>query len=67
MDFKIGQTIELLKMDNDPNPIPVGTKGKITGISPMPFNETQVHVAWENGRTLMLIHPEDKFRVLTDT
>jgi len=65
MDFKVGDKIELVQMDNDPNPIPAGTKGKITGVNPTPWpGELQVHVAWENGRTLMLIHPEDKFRVI---
>ena len=62
---EIGQTIELLQMDNDPNPIPIGTKGKVIKINPMPYNEKQIVVEWENGRTLMLIYPEDKFRVVS--
>jgi hypothetical protein len=65
MDFKVGDKIELLKMDNDPHPIPIGTKGRITKIGPMPYNETQIHVDWDNGRTLMLVYPEDKFRVIS--
>ena len=64
MDFKVGDKIELLQMNNDPNPIPVGAKGVITRIGPMPYDETQIEVKWENGRTLMLIHPEDKFKVI---
>lgn len=59
-----GQTIVLLEMNNDPDPIPVGTKGKVVRINPMPYNEKQIVVEWENGRTLMLIYPVDKFRVV---
>jgi len=61
---EIGQIIELLQMDNEPNPIPKGTRGVVIRINPMPNNEKQIIVKWENGRTLMLIHPEDKFRVV---
>lgn len=64
---KIGQKIELIRMDNDPNPIPVGTKGIVTKLNPMPNNEVQICVKWENGRTLMLIYPEDKFRIVSES
>lgn len=61
---KVGQVIELLQMDNDPMPIPIGTRGKVKKINPMINNESQIIVDWENGRTLMLIYPEDKFRII---
>jgi hypothetical protein len=61
---EIGQIIVLLEMNNDTNPVPVGTKGVVTKINPMPNNETQICVNWENGRTLMLIYPEDKFKII---
>lgn len=64
---KEGQIVELLQMDNDPQPIPVGTKGKVLRINPMPNNEKQIVVEWENGRTLTLIYPVDKFRVVAES
>jgi hypothetical protein len=64
IDLQIGRTIELISMDNDPNPIECGTKGKIIKINDMPFNEKQIEVEWENGRTLSLIYPVDKFKII---
>lgn len=64
--MKIAQRVELISMDNDPNPIPVGTRGTITGINPTPVKgELQISVDWDNGRTLMLLYPIDKFKILT--
>jgi len=60
---KIGQKIELLEMENDPNPIPRGTRGVVVGInSTCCRGELSIEVIWENGRTLNLLYPEDKFR-----
>ena len=65
--MKVGDKIELIYMPNDPNPIPAGTRGTITGINNTPWDgETQISVSWENGRTLMLIHPTDSFRVIRE-
>ena len=63
--MKVGQTVELISMENDPDPIPSGTKGKITKVNPTPFDgEIQLCVDWENGRKLMLIYPVDKFKIV---
>jgi len=62
---KIGQTIELTRMDNDPDPIPVGTRGVVEGIFPV-FDEYQIQVRWANGRRLSLIYPMDEFRIVEE-
>jgi hypothetical protein len=65
--MKTGQRIKLIRMPDDPNPIPPGTTGTITSISEVmvpgsPF--TQVGVNWDNGRTLMLCVPPDEVEFL---
>lgn len=57
--FKVGDRIELERMENDPDPIPVGTRGTVAG-----GNGLQVYVDWDNGRTLMMTLPEDKARLI---
>jgi hypothetical protein len=64
-DLKIGDRIKLVSMDNDPNPIPVGAKGTVMRMEKLPFEgETQVEVEWDNGRSLSLIFPFDKFELV---
>lgn len=63
---KVGQTIELINMPDDPNPIPSGSRGVVKGVYPMPQGQYQVDVAWANGRGLMLIIPIDTFKVVED-
>lgn len=60
---KPGDRIELLKMENDPNPIPVGTKGTVKDVNQL-GDEAQIMVKWDNGRGLMLSYPHDKFKVI---
>lgn len=67
--MKIGDTIELLEMPNDPNPIPVGTNGVVRGMKHIDTSGPkgsfyQVDVDWENDRKLMLVIPPDKVRIL---
>lgn len=55
-----GARIELTStMTNDPDPMPVGARGTVTG-----GNGAQLHVRWDNGRTLMLLVGEDEFRII---
>lgn len=61
--MKVGDKVKLLKMDNDPNPIPIGTTGTITNINEVSKNFTQVSVDWDNGRSLMLCLPEDQIEI----
>jgi hypothetical protein len=57
----VGARIELLAMPNDPDPVPAGTRGTVTG-----GNGGQVYVNWDNGRTLMLIPGEDSYRQVVE-
>lgn len=62
-----GDRVELLAMPSDPDPIPVGSRGTVVAIfDQMTGGERwqQVDVAWDNGRTLMLVIPPDRVRVL---
>ena len=62
-----GERIRLVRMDDDPDPIPVGTEGRVTSIHEHAPGFTQVHVDWDNGRTLMLSMPKDVVTVIHRT
>jgi hypothetical protein len=67
--FKVGDRIRLTKMDNDPDPIPVGTTGHIKSTSTHTYagvTTTAVSVDWDIPRTLTLIWPEDEFDVIEE-
>jgi hypothetical protein len=49
-------------MKDDPSPMEVGAEGTITHVNEG-YGIAQYGVAWDNGRTLMLL-PEDPFIVL---
>mgnify|MGYP006286756287 CR=1 FL=1 len=61
---QIGSYIELRNMPDDPNPIPVGTRGTVHSAVRM-STEWHISVDWENGRSLCVIYPFDTFVVLT--
>lgn len=62
MNVQSGDRIRLVKMVDDPNPVEPGTEGTVTDAGPGIYDgETQVHVDWDNGRTLSLISPPDLF------
>lgn len=54
----------------DPDPVAPGTQGTVDGVSgphkthPDEKPWYQIHVRWDNGRTLSLSVPKDRFRVL---
>jgi hypothetical protein len=56
--LKTGDRIRLISMPHDPDPIPVGTLGVVLRVH-CHRDWTQVEVAWDNGRQLMLTLPED--------
>ena len=56
--LKSGDRIRLISMTDDPDPIPAGTTGTVTGVYPQ-NGWTQVDVEWDNGRSLMLSIPPD--------
>lgn len=60
-----GDTVVLIEMPDDPDPIEKGTKGKIIDInSLLMFKEDHLIVHWENGRKLNLIRGIDKYNVI---
>jgi hypothetical protein len=65
-----GQKVSLLEMgvdpnngQPDPNPIKPGTRGVVRRVSRI-GQTAHVDVNWENGRTLSLIIPPDRIKIL---
>ncbi len=52
-----GMRVQLDMMDDDPYPIPSGTKGTVQGVD----DAGQIMMKWDNGRTLSLIWDKDWF------
>ena len=59
----VGDRIRIVHMVDDPDPVPAGTVGTVTEIH-IHSDWTQIEVAWENGRRLMLVSPPDKFEII---
>lgn len=59
--YPVGTRIELSNMD-DPQAVPSGTRGTVNFID----DAGQIHMKWDNGRTLAVILGVDDFRLLTD-
>jgi hypothetical protein len=58
--YPTGTRIELIKMGEDPQPVPPGTRGTVDYVD----DADQIHMKWDNGRTLALVISEDEFRTL---
>ncbi len=56
-----GTRIELLSTSETMQPVPIGTRGTIHHID----DQCNIHMLWDNGRTLSVIPGEDSFRKLT--
>jgi hypothetical protein len=63
----VGAHIELMEMPDDPDPIPVGSRGIVLATTPLGGGEWQIAVEWSNGRKLLLLYPHDRFRVTPAT
>ena len=62
-----GDRVRLLAMHDDPDPIPVGQMGIVVSVSRHGGGQDawhQIDVAWDNGRTLMLVSPPDMFEII---
>lgn len=57
--YPAGTKIVLDSMENDPCPIPSGTKGVTTGVD----DAGNILVKWSNGRSLSIIPIEDSFHI----
>jgi Domain of unknown function (DUF4314) len=67
--LNIGDRIELVYMPNDPDPIPAGAQGTVEDVRTIDdwhqgHTYYQVHVHWDNGRTLSLVIPPDCVSVI---
>jgi hypothetical protein len=59
-ELLIGRRVMCKRMNEDPDPIPSGTKGTIEYID----DANHIHVKWDNGRRLSLIPEVDTYEVL---
>jgi len=57
-----GKRITLIKMGDDPNPIKAGSMGTIQGVDGI----GQIHVNWDNGRSLALIPGTDVYQIIRE-
>lgn len=53
-----GTRTEVISMENDPRPIPPGTKGTVDVVDSI----GTIHCTFDNGRSLGLIPGEDSFK-----
>jgi len=61
----VGDRIELDFMLNDPAPIETGARGTIRRIQALDWAKCiQIDVEWDNGRTLFLCCPPDKYHII---
>lgn len=58
--YPIGSKVKLLKDMDDKYPVLAGTIGTVDYID----SEGQLHMTWENGRTLALLPDIDQFEIL---
>ena len=56
-----GTRILLLGMDDPHHPVPPGTRGTVDHVD----DGGNIHMKWDNGRTLSLCSDADSFRTLT--
>ena len=66
---QVGDKIRLVQMGNDPNPVPAGATGTVTGLCHFHRNEWQVWVKWDAphaDRGLNLVTPEDSFTIIKE-
>ncbi len=63
--LKAGDRIRLVRMADDPDPMPVGQRGTVVRIHSH-GDWTQVDVDWDNGRSLMLSIPPDEIEIETE-
>ncbi len=60
--YPSGTRIELIRMGDDPRPIPDGIRGTVDAVDDM----GTIHCTFDNGRKLGIIPGEDEFRKLTE-
>ncbi len=64
-----GNRIQLVAMPDDPHPVTLGTRGTVRDVLRVTAGDgefTQIEVAWDDGRRLMLSVPPDRFAIIDD-
>jgi hypothetical protein len=61
-----GDRVRLVAMQDDPDPIQVGQTGTVVRVHRVDDDPVwhQIDIAWDNGRTLMLVSPPDLFEIV---
>ena len=59
--YPAGTRLCLINMDDPYAPVPAGTRGTVDLVDDI----GQIHMSWDNGRTLALVPEVDSFRKLT--
>ena len=60
--YPAGTRIRLIHMDDPYAPVPGGTVGEVQYVD----DAGNIHMIWQNGRTLSLIEGVDDFTIITD-
>ena len=60
--YPAGTRIRLINMDDPFAPVPPGTIGEVTMVD----DAGNIHMRWQNGRSLSLIERVDSFTVISD-
>ena len=55
-EFPKGSRVKLVRMDNDPHGVPVGTEGTVHHVD----DTGSIHVHWDTGSSLAVIYGEDE-------
>ena len=66
---RAGDRVLLVAMHDDPDPIQSGQMGTVVSVSRHGSGKDawqQIDVTWDNGRTLMLVSPPDRFEIVRD-
>lgn len=66
--LRAGDRIRLLSMHDDPDPIGIGQTGTVVSITRHGGGKDvwfQIDVSWDNGRTLMVVSPPDRFEIIS--
>ena len=61
LEYPPGTRVEMLQMQDPWGAVEPGVRGTVIHVDDI----GQLHMAWDNGRSLSLIPTEDKFRKLT--
>ena len=58
--YPAGTRIKLINMDDPWNPVEPGTEGTVQLVDDI----GQIHMKWDNGRTLALVPGQDEFEII---